>query len=327
MSKSDLTPIGAPDRPSASQELALAELDSQTREYIRNALSSSTHRLYKSDFRQFSEWCASHNLQALPALPETVARFLSFEAGRGIKPSTLIRRVAAIRMFHEANGNPSPTQHRGVKATIKGIRREKGSAQRKKAPATAERVAAMVAFCDLNTLTGLRDRALLLLGFSGAFRRSELVALQVNDIERTPEGIKVTIRRSKTDQEGQGQMVAILNGTNFRAVDALMAWLDAAVITDGHIFRPVNKWNQVRPAGLTGESVALTVKRYASKAGLTVDDFSGHSLRAGFITSGAAAGADLFKLMEVSRHRKPETVMGYVRESRLFENHAGEKFL
>jgi site-specific recombinase XerD len=327
MSKTDLIPFCSPDHLSTDQKLALAELDSQTREYIRNALSSSTHRLYKSDFRQFAGWCASHGLAPLPALPETVARFLSFEAGRGIKPSTLIRRVAAIRMFHEASGNPSPTQHRGVKAAMKGIRREKGSAQRKKAPATAGRVAAMVAHCDLDTLTGLRDRALLLLGFAGAFRRSELVALRVDDIERTPEGIKVSIRRSKTDQEGMGQVVAILNGAHLWAVDALMAWLSAAGITGGHIFRPINKWNQVRPAGLTGESVALTVKKYASKAGLTVKDFSGHSLRAGFITSGAAAGADLFKLMEVSRHRKPETVMGYVRESRLFENHAGEKFL
>lgn len=310
-----------------NQQLAvISDLDDLAKSYMQQALSSSTRKLYISDFRRFAGWCESVNLTTLPATSGTVARFLAAEAASGIRPATLVRRLAAIRMAHEAKGYPSPTQHAGVKAVLKGIRREKGSAQRKKAPATAERMQMMVAHCP-DTLVGLRDRALLLLGFGGAFRRSELVALAVSDIERTPEGLRITIRKSKTDQEGQGQTIAVLNGSHLRIADTLEAWLEAAKITEGHLFRPVRKGGKVGSTALTDRSVANIVKHYAGKAGLTVDDFSGHSLRSGFITSGAAAGADLFKLMEVSRHRKPETVMGYVRESRLFENHAGEKFL
>lgn len=304
-----------------------AQLDSLAKNYMQQSLSESTRKFYRIDFGIFSKWCGSFELLTLPAAPETVARFLAAQASAGIKPATLIRRLAAIRMAHEMIGHLSPTEHKGVKAVLKGIKREKGVAQRKKAPATAERIESMVAHCDANTLIGLRDKALLLLGFAGAFRRSELVALTVKDIERTPEGIKVIVRKSKTDQEGQGQMVAILNGSRFRVVDTLMAWLSAANIADGYLFRSIKKGGQVQQEALSDRSVANIVKLYAKKAGLTVDDFSAHSLRSGFITSGAAAGADLFKLMEVSRHKKPETVIGYVRESRLFDNHAGEKFL
>ncbi len=303
-----------------------ANLDNLAKAYIQQSLSFSTRKLYASDFRTFSQWCSSLGLIALPATPNTLARFLAAQAVQGIKPSTLIRRLAAIRTAHETQGHPNPTQHKGIKAVLKGIKREKGAAQGKKAPATAERVERMIAGCS-ETITGLRDKALLLLGFAGAFRRSELVALTINDIERTSEGIKITIRKSKTDQEGKGQVIAIINGTRFRVVDTLYAWLNAANIKEGHLFRPIKKGGQIQPRGLTDRSVANIVKHYANKAGLTAEDFSGHSLRAGFITSGARAGADLFKLMEVSRHKKPETIIGYVRESKLFENHAGEKFL
>lgn len=305
----------------------LINLDKAAKSYLENSLSASTRKFYRIDYGIFAKWCDSLAYASLPATPETIVRFLTAQAQNGIKPATLIRRLSAIRMAHETKGYPTPTQHKGVKAVLKGIKREKGIAQKKKAPATAERIESMIVHCPTDTLAGLRDKALLLLGFAGAFRRSELVALTVDDIERTPEGIKVTIRKSKTDQEGQGQIVAILNGTRFRVVDTLMEWLNAACIDDGHIFRPLKKGGQIQNVGLSDRSVANIVKHYAAKAGLTVDDFSAHSLRAGFITSGAAAGADLFKLMEISRHKKPETVIGYVRESKLFENHAGEKFL
>lgn len=302
------------------------KLEEWSKHYIENSLASSTRKLYTTDLKIFAEWCESIGHAPLPALPTTVVMFLTYQANEGIQPATLTRRLAAIKMIHEAHDHEPPTQHKLVRATLKGIKREKGIAPKKKAPATAERIADMIVHCPDN-LIGYRDKALLLIGFAGAFRRSELVGLTTEDIERTAEGIKVTIRRSKTDQEGQGQVIAILNGTRFRVVDTLMAWLDAANINSGHLFRPIKKGGQVQSMGLTDRSVANIVKQYASKAGLTVDDFSGHSLRSGFITSGAAAGADLFKLMEVSRHKKPETVMGYVRESKLFENHAGEKFL
>ena len=188
----------------------------------------------------FSRWCDSLKLTALPAAPETIARFLAAQASQGIKPATLTRRLAAIRMTHEAEGYTTPTQHKGVKAILRGIKREKGITPTRKAPATAERMENIISHCP-NTITGLRDKALLLLGFAGAFRRSELVALTMSDIERTPEGIKVMIRKSKTDQEGQGQIIAILNGARFRVVDALNAWLFAADISEGHLSARLGK--------------------------------------------------------------------------------------
>ncbi len=304
----------------------LSTVSNLTKSYIEQALAPSTRRLYKSDWAIYSHWCESQGCMPLPSTPEIIASFLSMQAKAGIKPATLIRRLASIKLAHESRGYESPTQHKAVKAVLKGIKREIGAAPKKKAPITVERLEAMVKHCS-STLVGLRDKAILLLGFSGAFRRSELVAIKISDIERTAEGVKVTIRRSKTDQEGYGQVVAILNGSRLRAVDALYTWLKEADINEGYIFRPISQWGAIGAVSLTDRSVANIVKNYAKKAGLTVGDFSGHSLRSGFITSGAAAGADLFKLMEVSRHKKPETVMGYVRESKLFENHAGEKFL
>lgn len=313
----------------------LTNLVVKAKNYYDNSLSANTKNFYEDDWQIFFNWCKENNLCPLPASPETTILFLTYQAetpvkfnGKEIllKPSTLIRRLAAIRNKHEMMCYESATQDKRVRHVLNGIKRKRGMAIKKKAPATAERIEIMIAYCPDNII-GLRDKALLLLGFAGAFRRSELVALTVNDIERTPEGIKVTIRKSKTDQEGQGQVVAILNGTRFRVVDALMAWLDAANITDGYLFRPIKKGGYVQTEALADRSVASIVKQYASYAGLNIDDFSGHSLRSGFITSGAAAGADLFKLMEVSRHKKPETIIGYVRESKLFENHAGEKFL
>lgn len=306
--------------------ISLESLDAETKDNIENSLSAGTRRIYKSDFKLFKEWCEEKELPYLPASPVTVARFLSHEAARGIKPATLTRRLAAIRFTHEIKEFESPTQNKNVRGALQGVKRKRGVAPIKKAPITAERLEMMISHCP-DSLAGLRDRALLLLGFAGAFRRSELVALEINDIEPTPEGIKVTIRKSKTDQEGQGQTIAILNGSRLRVVDVLMHWLKEANIQSGHIFRSIKKGGAIQDAALSTQSVADIVKRYANKAGLKIDNFSAHSLRAGFITSGAAAGADLFKLMEVSRHKKPETVMGYVRESKLFDNHAGEKFL
>lgn len=301
-------------------------LSVENKEFIYNSVSPNTRKGYRSDFNLFRKWCEARDLQWMPAFPQYISEYLTQEAIRGIKPVTLVRRIAAIRMAHKAFNCPNPTDHDIVKTTMQGIRRAKLNSPDKKAPVTAERLESMVAQCP-DSLIGLRDKALLLVGFAGAFRRSELVSLSINDIERTPEGIKITIRKSKGDQEGKGQTIAILNGTRFRVVDALYHWLKKAHISSGFLFRSIRKSSKVQQSRLSSHAVADIVKRYANKAGFNIDSFSGHSLRSGFITSGAQAGADLIKLMEVSRHKKPETIMGYVRESKLFENHAGEKFL
>ncbi len=209
---------------------------------------------------------------------------------------------------------------------MRGIRRTLGSARIRKAPAVAAAMLGMVAGAPDN-LAGLRDRALLLLGFAGAFRRSELVALDVNDIEETEAGLRVTIRYSKTDQDGQGVTIAIARGDVACPVKALRGWLDGAGIDAGPLFRPINKASRVAQARLTDRSVANIVKAYAERAGFDASTFSGHSLRSGFLTSAASNGASIFKMMDVSRHKSVDTLRGYVRDAELFRDHAGKGLL
>jgi len=285
----------------------------------------STRKAYGTDFRLFKAWCESKGVSSLPASPETAAAFLAAEA-RTAKPSTLGRRLAAIRYAHKLAHLETPTDSEAVKATLRGIRRTMGTAKVRKTPAVAAKILSMVALAP-DSLTGLRDRALLLLGFGGAFRRSELVALDVADIEETSEGLRVTIRRGKTDQEGEGATIAISRGDRACPVKALRAWLDAAGIETGPVFRSINKAGAVAGGRLTDRSVANIVKAYAKRAGFDASVFSGHSLRSGFLTSAAAKGASIFKMMDVSRHKSVDTLRGYVRDAELFKDHAGAGLL
>ena len=305
--------------------LTITEADA-VRSFALAEKAEATRRGYRSDYGGFSRWCADRGVEPLPASPATVAGFLAAEATAGAKASTLSRKLAAIRYAHRLAGVPSPTDVEQVRAVLRGIRRDRGAAPSQKAAATGERIKAMLAHMP-DTLKGKRDRALLAFGMAGAFRRSELVALQVADLERVPEGLRVTIRRSKTDQEGAGHVIAILRGSKLKPVRAVLDWLDAAGITSGPVFRSINRHGQMSAEGLTPQTVALVVKHYADAAGLDPDEFAGHSLRAGFLTSAAEAGADVLRMMEVSRHKRVETVRGYVRRANLFRNHAGAGFL
>jgi site-specific recombinase XerD len=287
--------------------------------------AASTRKAYGADFRLFKAWCDGKKVAALPASPETVAAFLASES-KTAKPSTLGRRVAAIRYAHKLAHLDTPTDSEAVKATLRGIRRTFGGAKVRKAPAVAAKVRSMVAMAP-DRLSGLRDRALLLLGFAGAFRRSELVALDVSDITEVKTGLLVTIRRSKTDQEGEGATIAIARGDIACPAKALREWLDVAAIETGPIFRPINKAGTVAAGRLTDRSVANIVKAYAGRAGFDATTFSGHSLRSGFLTSAAAKGASIFKMMDVSRHKSVDTLRGYVRDAELFKDHAGAGLL
>lgn len=287
--------------------------------------AAATRRAYGSDFQIFTAWCRPRALSALPATAESVAAFLATEADKGVRPSTIGRRVAAIRYAHKLAGHAVPTDDERVKATVRGIRRSLGTAPRKKAPATAERIIAM-ALGTGDGLKGLRDRALLLLGFAGAFRRSELVALDCADIEESEAGVRITIRHSKTDQEGLGATIAIVRGSIACPVAALKAWRDAAGITTGPVFRSIRKGGKIG-ARLTDQSVADIVKAHAQRVGLDPALFAGHSLRAGFLTSAAKRGASIFKMMDVSRHRSVDTLRGYVRDAEIFKDHAGAGLL
>jgi site-specific recombinase XerD len=297
----------------------------RVRGYANAEKAAATRRAYGTDFAIFRAWCAERGLDALPTSPETVAAFLAHEASRNVKASTIGRRTAAIRYAHKLAGLPTPTDDELVKATVRGIRRTLGTAKTKKAPATAERLLAMAANTG-DGLKGQRDRALLLLGFAGALRRSELVALDIEDIEEAPDGMKVTIRHSKTDQEGAGQSIAVPFGKIACPVVALKEWIAAAGLRSGAIFRSVNRHGQAGER-LTDQSVADIVKEHAGRLRLDPRQFAGHSLRAGFLTSAAGRGASIFKMMDVSRHRSVETLRGYVRDAELFKDHAGAGLL
>jgi site-specific recombinase XerD len=286
----------------------------------------ATKRAYGSDFAIFRAWCAEQGLCPLPGEPAAVAAFIAAETARGIKCATLGRRVAGIRHAHKLAGLAPPTDDERVKAVMRGARRTLGVAPLKKSAATADKVLAMVAG-SARGLAGKRDRALLLLGFALAARRSELVALDVANLEECPEGLRVTIRRSKTDQEAAGATVAVCRGSIACPVAAVRDWLAAAGITEGPVFRRVNKGGRLLPDRLRAQSVALIVKACAARLGLDADAFSGHSLRSGFLTSAAARGASLFKMMDVSRHKSVDVLRGYVRDADAFRDHAGAGLL
>ncbi len=295
--------------------------------FAKQDKAESTRRAYKADFAAFTVWCNARGVDALPASPETVAAYLAAEAEAGKKPSTIGRRCAAIGHAHKLAGHEPPTNSEMVKATLGGIRRAVGAAPARKTPAIAEVTRDMAKAAPAGKLKGLRDRALLLLGFGGAFRRSELVALDVADIEETDEGLRVTIRRSKTDQEGIGCTIAIVRGGACCPVRAVRAWLDAAGIVEGPVFRPVRKGGKVQDRRLTANSVNVLVKHYAETLGLDAAAFGAHSLRSGFLTSAARRGASIFKMRDVSRHKSMDVLQSYVRDADMFRDHAGAGLL
>jgi site-specific recombinase XerD len=305
--------------------LPTADLESAAA-FARAEKAPATRAAYRSDFAMFRAWCVGKGVAALPASPETVAAFLAHEAERGSAASTITRRCAAIRYAHRLADLEPPTNSEKVRATLRGIRRTVGAAPARKAPVLAEMARAM-ALGAPEGLKGTRDRALLLLGFAGAFRRSELVALNVADLEESEDGLKINIRRSKTDQEGHGETIAIIRGGACCPVKAVKAWLQASGISDGALFRPVAKGGRLGAERLTDQSVCDLVKAYAERIGLKGADFGAHSLRAGFLTSAARRGASVFKMRDVSRHKSMDVLQAYVRDADMFRDHAGAGLL
>lgn len=296
------------------------------RAYLAAEKSANTRRAYATDWADFSTWCDRGGAAALPATAIDVARYLAQLADSGRKVATIERRVAAIRYVHKAAGHEPPTGAEGVKAVMRGIRRTRRQAKRQKAPATAE-VLAEALRAQPDTLAGLRDRALLLIGFAGALRRSELVALEVADLTFRPKGLLLQIRSSKTDQDGEGASLPIPRGRSLRPVAALEAWLAAAGITEGPIFREINRHGRIGAAALSDRSVARIVKKVLGASGLDARMYSGHSMRAGFVTSSLAQGVDVFTIMRQTRHVKVDTVKDYDRRENGFDDHAGGGFL
>ena len=311
-------------RPGTTALAVPAGLMERAMDYAGQAAAPNTIRAYRSDWRAFEEWTLANGLAALPVEPSTLALYATTLAEAGKRCSTISRALAAVNHAQKTAG------HKGVSlrdeplhSVWRGIRRTKGTAPGQKAPfLVADLRAAAEAMPP--TVRGQRDRALLLLGFAGAFRRSELVALDVADLEFSIEGATALLRRSKTDQEGQGAKVGIPYGRNPATcpVRNLLAWLESAGILEGAVFRPVNKGGRVLPGRLTDRTVALVVKEAALAAGLDPTQYSGHSLRAGLATAAASEGVHERVIMAQTRHKGTAMVRRYIRAGSLFKQNA-----
>ncbi len=319
------TEIIGPIRNLQNDGADIVPLPEQVREYIRASKAESTIRGYQSDWRDFCAWCESHGLSPLPSVPETVAAYIAECAGR-LKVGSIQRKLNAIAEAHKAMRVESPTHNAIVANTMKGIRRTKGTAATQKAPTLTDDIRAMVDATDAGTI-GLRDRALILLGFAGAFRRSELIGLDVEDCAFSKHGLTITLQRSKTDQQGAGRKIGIPYGSNPETcpVRVLQGWIEQAGIRTGPLFRSINRHGQVQPGRLSGLDVARIVKKLADRAGLDAGKYAGHSLRAGHATAAAIAGASERSIMNQTGHRSVQMVRRYIRDGSLFrENSAGK---
>jgi integrase len=317
--------------------IEISGLVARTEELAREAKAKSTRAAYQSDWDAFSAWCTAFGTAALPASPETVAVYLTHlsetppkkHPGEQRKISTIERALAAICHAHARAGiEPSPTRTARVKETMSGLRRRLGTASKRKTAVRAEQLREMLSKVPA-TLLGIRDRALLLIGFTGAFRRSELVGLDVDDLEVTPDGLKVTLRHSKTDQESAGRKVGIPYGSTNEVcpVYALQAWLEAAEITEGPVFRAVDRHWAVSGARLSAPVVAIVVKRYAKSIGIPAALVAGHSLRAGLVTSAAKAKKTDRSIRDQTGHTTSKMVDIYVRDESLFDDNAAKGLL
>ena len=306
----------------AAELARLTKTAERARVYAAQATAENTRRAYRADWTHFTSWCATQRLQPLPAEVSTIVHYVT-ELAEHVRVSTIQRRLTSISIAHSAAGYLSPTKNATVAALWRGIRREKGTAQHGKTPTLTHDIRAMVATLP-ETLLGLRDRALLLVGFAGAFRRSELVSLDIEDLERTRDGYVITLRRSKTDQEGHGRKIGIPYGSHPQAcaVRVLSDWLKAAGMTEGPVFRSVNRHGQLQRGRLTSQVVAQVVKRTAAAAGLDPAKYGGHSLRAGLVTSAAKAGKSERVIMKQTGHKSVQMVRRYIRDADLFADNA-----
>lgn len=289
--------------------------------FVQASLSDNTRRAYLCDLDHFTAWGGN-----IPATPEMVASY-SAEHAETLAVATLVRRVASLSKAHQARGVPNPCSTELVRATIRGIKRQFGTAQRQAKPLLKEDLfRALDALGDC--IKDARDRALLLIGFAGGFRRSELVGLNISDIERVRQGLIVHLRRSKTDQEGAGRKIGVPYGrTRFCPVQALEIWLELSGIERGALFRPVDRHGRIAPDRLSGDAVSVIVRERVVGAGLDPSGFSGHSLRAGFATSAAQTGVSTLKIRAQTGHASDAMLARYIRDGELFTGNAAGMLL
>jgi len=291
------------------------------RHYLSKSLSDASKRAYAADIKHFRT-----SGRDIPSTPETVAGYLA-EIARTHATATIQRRVVAIARAHRAFGHADPCQSELVKAVLRGIRRTKGTAQREAQALQRDDLFAVLAKMGDRPID-LRDRALLLIGFAGAFRRSELVALNVDDVQHVRQGMVLNLRRSKTDQTGQGRKIAIPHGrTRWCPIRHLTAWLDHASITEGPLFRSMDRHGSVASERLSADAVSPIIKKRLADAGFEPINFSGHSLRSGFATSAAMAGASSWKIRQQTGHASDAMLNRYIRDGDMFTDNAASVVL
>ncbi len=297
------------------------ELSPTVRAYLREAMSANTRAAYQSDLRHFLCWGGT-----LPASDAMLADYLADHACL-LSVATLVRRLASISRAHQARALPNPTGSELVRATLRGIKRAHGGPQRRAKPLVREDLFAVLAAMG-DALKDARDRALLLNGFAGGFRRSELIGIDCTDIETVRQGIVVHIRRSKTDQEGAGRKVGIPHGrTRWCPVTALNDWLERSGVAEGPVFRRVDRHGNLLRARLSGEAVSLVIKARVAAVGLDPVEYSGHSLRAGLATSAAASGVSSWKIRQQTGHASDALLARYIRDGELFVDNAAGALL
>ncbi len=288
----------------------------------------ATVRAYTSAWRAFGAWCRDRGLAALPAAPATLAAYLADradpESGRPLKPVSLWQHAAAVAKAHKLAGLPSPLEDEHVRDTLDGIRRRFGTAPSPKAALGTDQIHRLVAATG-SGLKGIRDRALVLVGYAAALRRGELVGLDAADVRETDDGLVVFLARSKTDPHGQGRTVGVCRGSDTCPVDALRAWKEAAGIEDGPLFRPTDRHGNIRPTRLSGPAVARILKSLAKAAGLNAERIAGHSLRAGHATEAARRGASALAIRRQTGHKSDAMLARYVRAGTLFEENSSAR--
>lgn len=302
----------------------VAQVKSPGQKYRQSAKASNTRKAYKTDWNQFLTWCSGQGLQPIPATADTIEAYVLHLADKeNLKPSTIRRKISSIAMAHRSANLVDATKNEQVKMTLQGIERTKGVRPDGKQPISVQDLKQMVSTLD-ESIKGIRDRALLLFGFAGAFRRSELVSLNLNDLDFTNDGLKVLLRKSKTDQRGEGFTKGILYGSisDTCPIRSVKKWIETSGISEGPLFRSVDRHGNIKDKRLDSRAVALVVKDAAKAAGLNPDKVSGHSLRVGFVTSSAMAGNPEWLIMQQTGHKTHETVRRYIRDVNILKQNA-----
>jgi len=308
----------------------LKALHEETLNNLKSSKANNTIRAYKSDFKDFGAFCAKHSFKSLPTEPKIVALYLTYLSGKDSKMSTLRRRLVSIGVIHKLKGHYLDTKHPIIVENLMGIKRTKGSIQKGKKPILINHLKAIINVIDeekIEEIKKIRDKSIILVGFGGGFRRTELISIDYDDLEFVSEGVKITIKRSKTDQFGEGMIKGLpyFSNEKYCPVTHLKKWIKISKIKDGPIFRRFTKGCTLTSQRLTDQSVVLLIKNYLGLAGIENKNYSGHSLRSGFATVSAESGADERSIMAMTGHKTTQMVRRYIREANIFKNNALSK--